>query len=278
MNIPIIGTVFMTEAEGETKGMTNIGVFQKSRTYLNKSGNPEKRMCILGLMLVLSLSGIPSVFGQPTSPAVAVGSISKVSAPIASLSYQVTVPSYPSVNSTGGFEFHAGMMNQDNSTFVKGTISYGCQIAAHKPCYPPFKNRFIFYVSVIDVSSQFRTQYPSSGYVITSESDYTVSFQKASCPLKMVGWTFKIANSTASWSDRVCGMNYQFVYPISGMMEIHNITSCLTQLPPSRSFTESDFTIDGSTAPLSWSPIAVNPTVSCNATDIYDGANISVSW
>jgi hypothetical protein len=226
----------------------------------------------LSILLLLFLVGSATI----QSPAVAVGSIAKTSA-ITSLSYQLTVTGYPQVNSSAGFEFHAGMLSGDNSTFIKSTVSYGCQIAAHKACFPPFLNRFIFYVSVIDANTRYRTQYPAQGYALTSGSNYTVTFTKASCLFNIQAWTFSVSNSSKTFSTKVCMLNQNFIYPVAGMLEIHNVTLCDSQLPPSHIFTQTGLHINGQTI-SGWSLIPTAPYIDCNFTDAYKGSDISVAW
>lgn len=221
-------------------------------------------------MLALSLS-----FATAQTPALAIGSIAQRGPTITSLSYQITIP--PATNSSVGFEFHAGMLSGDNSTFIKGTISYGCQVSAHKACFPTFKNRYIFYVSVIDSKSLYRTQYPSMGYVVTPGSNYTIVFTKTHCLFNMQAWSFSIANSTDSFSTKVCMLNQNFVYPVAGMLELHNVTDCGAQLPSSHSFTQRNFTTNNGPV-TSWSLIQTEPYINCNFTNSYSGNDISIGW
>ena len=229
---------------------------------------------LLGLMVVLDIL-VPSIWAQ--TPALAIGSIAKSPQTITQLSYQVTVPQYPANISSVGFEFHAGMMDGQNSTLVKSTISYGCRIAAHKACLPSDLQRFIFYVSVISVQSQYRTQYPSNGYVVSPGGNYTIQFVKTKCLLNVQGWTFSITNSSAQFSTRVCMMNQNFIYPVAGMLELHNVTSCTNQMTTAP-FAQRDFAINGNQTPLSWSLVAVEPYIDCNFTNAYSGSDVSIGW
>lgn len=232
--------------------------------------NKIKLISILSILLLVS-----SAYAQVT-PALAIGSISKTDT-ITSLSYQITVPQYPSINSTNAFEFHAGMIDKQNTTFIKSTISYGCQVSSHKACYPPFINRFIFYISIINTATLYRTQYPANGYVITSNSNYTITFTKTHCILGISAWSFSIHNNTNSFSTKVCMLSQNFTYPISGMLEIHNVTSCDTQLPPQHNFTQYNYTINSQPI-LNWTLLQTEPYINCNFTNTYDKNNIIIGW
>lgn len=190
------------------------------------------------------------------------------------------VPAYPNVTAQGAYEFHAGFLSLDNSVFIKTTISYGCQVSANKGCFAPFLNRYVFYLSIINLrqlcGGQYcRTQYPSGGIPLVVGSQYQITLaQKNGCV------TFGISNETASFSKTVCNSltNKNFTTVISGMIEEHNITSC-SKLSDSGSFVQSNFTAfsrSGQPYNLQWTPSIYGGD--CNESVSFLGTNTTISW
>ncbi len=234
---------------------------------------------LAGLTLAILVSS--SSLSSATSPAVMTEAYSNQTSDWVSMSYQLTVPPKPAVCCQAGFEFHVGMLSDDNSTFVKTTFSYGCQVAAGKACYPPFLDRYIFYVSKIQVATGLRTQYPAGGFPVTPNSAYTVSLTKtAKCSATaQASLTITISNSTGSYSQRICGFSpASYKTAAAGIMEVHNALSC-ADFPATGSVTQSDIMWNGVVIPgSSWIQRAIAPVSGCSYSLSFSDAGVTISW
>ncbi|HUI00223.1 MAG TPA: hypothetical protein VLX56_01185 [Nitrososphaerales archaeon] len=203
--------------------------------------------------------------------------------------YSIVVPPLPSVCCQAAYEIHAGIGSADNQTLMKTTISYGCQIAQHKPCMSPYLDRYVFYLSIINQTSSDRTQVPGGGWVLTPGSNYAVILtQGKPCTAQTYpAWVVKATNGSSSFSTTVCGSSpllqgRTFNAAVSGTLEVHNLTSC-SQLPPSDGATQSSMTLlnsAGQPLPLSWAP-KVNPgqpTCGDNLAFTNNSKNVNLIW
>ena len=193
--------------------------------------------------------------------------------------YNITVPPKPEITSQAAYEFHAGMLATDNSTFIKSTIAYGCEIGAKSACFPPFLDRYIFYVSIINTATGTRQQVPAKGWQVTPGSTYNITLsQTGRCLFYLAkSLTITASNGTANFSARVCGgwgKNYNVI--AAGLLEEHNVTSC-AELPPTNSITQSGITVKGN-PPENWMQLAITPPFDCNYALAFEGNNVSISW
>jgi hypothetical protein len=198
---------------------------------------------------------------------------------INSVVYHVHIPLLPTICCTNGYEFHVGIFSNDNSTFTKTTISYGCQIAEHKACFPPFVNRYVFYASFIQLSTLNRTQVPTSGYTLTPNTDYRISLSRAYC-LQPPSHSIKlsISNSTKVFTMNVCNKNAQYDAVAAGLLEMHNVTKC-SQLPSSGSFTQRDIIVNGNPSqPFNWNIVPTRPTINCGYALSFENNDVTISW
>ena len=239
-----------------------------------------KTLLSLIALLAIVLFVAPSFASGLISPAVQMGAFSTEAQSITYESYNITVPPVPQVTASAGYEFHLGILSNNNATFIKSTISYGCQIGEFKACFPPFLNRYIFYVSIIDQATGSRVQYPSSGYTLTVGSTYKiVGVQTAHCVLiKQPSWTFTISNSTNTFSVKACA-NDQPTYNgvAAGLLEIHNVTAC-DEFSTANSVTQNNITVLNSAShklPLSWSTY-YNPSINCSFSLSFANSNTTV--
>ena len=103
---------------------------------------------------------------------------------VVSATYIITIPSKPTLCCIAGYEFHVGLNSTDGKTAMKTTISYGCVISSTSVCgqRTTYLDRYIFYFSLINLTTKARTQYPSSGWVVTVGSTYSITLkQVAAC-------------------------------------------------------------------------------------------------
>ena len=248
----------------------------------------QKSLSVIALFVILLF--VSSSFAT-ISPAVQVGMNSVEPQNAQSLTFTMTVPPLPVPQVQAGFEFHAGLLSMDNSTLMKTTLSYGCQIAAHKACFPPFLNRYIFYVTILNTVTTSRLQLPSQGYAVTPGSLYNVTIQAVNpCVLQhSPAWSFSIKNSTTSFSTKVCSttidsppLNKNFDQVVAGLLEIHNVTLC-SQFPSQGSFTQNSISAlyNATRLPLNWVEyISPNPLVNCNFNDTASNGNqtVQINW
>lgn len=231
-----------------------------------------KYVAIALLLVLLPVSQVVAV-----NEAVVTGLVSPIQqSSITYFVYNVTVPSEPSA--LVGVEFHAGLIANDNSTVFKSTIAYGCQIDLHKACYPPFLDRYIFYVSLIDISSLYRTQIPKQGYIVTPNDTYTITFSKTGvCSgVPTPSWQIQIRNVTAQFGRTLCGFTLDFNRMLTGMMEIHEVSSC-NILPAEGSYTQENITTNLGSE-FTWSPLETNPIINCNFQSTYQGDDVKITW
>jgi|GEM_PF-5667115 len=228
-------------------------------------------------IIVLLLIGA-SAYG--ITSAIATEAVSSKQPSIMSITYQVHVPPLPSVCCNDAYEFHLGMLSNNNASFVKTTISYGCQVSEFKACFPPFKNRYVFYLSFIQMSSTERVQLPSNGYRLTPNSNYTISLSTSMClkpPSPSI--RFSISNASMTFNDSACGAPTQHYTAIAaGLLEMHNVTQC-SQLPNSGWFVQSNILVNNN--PLSasdWKTIPTNPILNCGYGLAFVNNNVGVSW
>ena len=172
------------------------------------------------------------------------------------------------------------MLSSDNASFVKTTISYACQISEHKACFPPFKDRYIFYVSFIQTSSMERVQSPPNGYQLTPNSKYTITLSTSVC-LKPLSQSIRlsISNATTTFNEDVCGAPIQeYTSLAAGLLEMHNVTQC-SQLPSSGSFIQSNILVNNDPALLfNWQKMATHPTINCGYALTFTNNSVKISW
>jgi len=249
---------------------------------------PQKKNSVvrdrLGIVLKILVVGVlltslgiwpslPTALAANSDRALQIGVMSDEGKAISRMSYTVTVPAFPTVQAQGAYEFHAGVLSSDSSTLVKTTVSYGCQIGLHQACYPPFLNRYIFYISVIQTASGDRVQAPPGGWVLTSGSTYIVVLTSQACPSQATSeWVVRITNATGTLSTSTCLTEpMTFTSVVAGMLEAHEIGTC-SQLSSSGSVSQSEIRVSSRldvSLPLSWSQFAI-PNISC-------GIGVSVS-
>jgi hypothetical protein len=228
---------------------------------------------VIALLLIGS-----SAYG--ISSAVATEAVSSSQPSIISITYAVHVPPLPSVCCDDAYEFHLGLFSSNNASFVKTTISYACQIGEFKACFPPFKNRYIFYVSFIQTSSLERVQSPPNGYLLTPDSKYTITLSTSVCvrPLSQ-SIRLSISNATTTFNDNVCGAPIQQYTSIAaGLLEMHNVTQC-SQLPSSGSFIQSNILVNNNPAlRFNWRAVPTNPMINCGYALAFANNSVRISW
>lgn len=238
-----------------------------------KKGKIVASSTFIALLLIGS-----SAYG--ITSALATEAISPKQPSITSITYQVHVPPLPSVCCGDAYEFHLGMFSNNNASFVKTTVSYGCQVSQFKACFPPFKNRYVFYLSFIQVSSTQRVQLPSNGYQLTPNSNYTISLSTSVClrPLSP-SIRFSLSNASVTFNGSACGTpNQQYTAIAAGLLEIHNVVQC-SQLPNSGSFVQSNILVNNNPVSASnWRTIPTNPIIDCGYALDFVNNNVGISW
>jgi hypothetical protein len=236
-----------------------------------------RTIAVSSMIIALLLVG-SSAYG--ITSAIATEAISSAQPSIVSIAYEVHVPPLPSACCNDAYEFHLGMFSSNNASFVKTTISYACQIGEHKACFPPFKNRYIFYVSFIQTSSLERVQLPPNGYQLTPDSKYAITLSTSVC-LKPASQSirFSISNATTTFSDNVCGApTQQYTSIAAGLLEMHNVTQC-SQLPSSRSFIQSNIVVNHNPALVfNWKAMPTNPIINCGYALAFTNNSVEISW
>src|SRR3974390_1479163 len=161
---------------------------------------PKSRSTNL-LCLALVIAVLSSSSSVSASYPSALGTAAVQTWPVAMthMSYSVTVPPLPAANTGQAVEFHAGMLSSDKLSFIKSTISYGCEVGQSQACFAPFLNRYIFYISLINLTSLVRTQFPSTGVVVTPGSTYSISLSLSKCSSTASEVLYSVSNST--WSS-----------------------------------------------------------------------------
>lgn len=214
---------------------------------------------------------------QTVPPALGLGAVDSGLPSIQTFSYQFQVPPLPVNGNTGAaYEFHAGIMTGNNVTFIKGSFAYGCEIMAHTACFPPFQNRYLFYVTVLNQMLNYRTQYPASGLVVTSGSNYTVKLAFGKCDLRLQALTFTVSNETWTYSQKICPVSGTFTQAWAGLIEIHDATSC-SQFPATQTAIEWNITANGYPVD-SFTETNFTPPINCNFALNISGNNVSYSW
>lgn len=219
---------------------------------------------------------VTSVFAQTYPQAVGLGAID-TGLNIQSVSYTFTVPPLPANNTGAAYEYHFAIVTGNNNSLIKSSFAYGCEIQAHIACYPPFENRYIFYVTVLNQVLNYRTQYPSNG-VALSPGNYSVSYYFTKCDIKVKALEFSVSNSTWSYSQKICSMTLGGTYSqaITGLIEIHDATSC-SQFPLTQSATEGNILLNNQSA-TSWRQMNLTPPIDCDFALSINGNSVSYLW
>ena len=231
----------------------------------------------IGAALLATVLSLSSAASGSYPPVLGTAVVEDMMKPITSESYSIAVPPLPVENTGQAIEFHSGILSSDRASFIKSTVSYGCEIGQSRACFPPFVNRYVFYVSLINLTSTNRAQYPSSGIVVTPGSTYAVSIALSACSRTTALVLYSISNSTWSFSSQsACFAANIYRYVYAGMTEIHNATDC-SQFPASNFLLQSKILVNNLPA-ANWTNVPLTPPIDCGLSVSTLANNVAVLW